>query len=89
MFKDTHQAIEQVYVRKLKEKTDVERALMGFSMFETSRCLVKAGIKKDNAKSQNIKIAVFNKFYSADFDPKARNNIIRHLKMVSVPSYSK
>lgn len=76
MLKDTSEKVEQIYINKLKEKTDIERAFMGFSMFETSRCLVKKGAKVHSNNPRDIKIAIFDRFYSRDFDLQTRNRII-------------
>lgn len=80
MNKDTPKAIEEIYINKLKQKTDIERALMGFSMFETARLLVKSSLIIDASDSTDLKIAIFNRFYANDFNEETRKEILQHLK---------
>lgn len=78
--KDTPEEIEKIYIEKLRQKTDTERALMGFSMFETARYLMNISlpcILTDKDK----KIAIFNRFYGNDFSQETRDKIIEHLGM--------
>ena len=80
MAHDTTKIVEEIYIAKLKEKTDIQRALMGFSMFETARYLIKMTLHESGiVKPEEIKIAIFNRFYSWDFDQKTRDKIIAHL----------
>ena len=71
--------IEGIYRKKLKEKTDIQRALMGFSMFETSRYLVKLTVIKEGMTEEDIKMAVFDRFYYNDFDKVTKQKILKHL----------
>lgn len=82
MHKDTTERFEKLYLEKLKTKTDTERAAMGFSMFETSRYLIKADLPLDAMTPQEIKIAIFNRFYGNDFDRKTKEKIVQYLGKV-------
>ena len=77
--KDTSERLEKIYIEKLKQKKDIERALMGFSMFETARCLVKANLPLNKMTPQAVKMAIFNRFYGNDFDQRAKERIIKYL----------
>jgi hypothetical protein len=64
-----------------KEKTGEERMMMGFSMFETSRTLVRVGIlsRRPGISEKDLKIEMFKIFYGRDFDPATREKIINSL----------
>ena len=83
MLKDTTEAFEQIYIKKLKQKTDIERALMGFSMFETARAIAKTGFNSATAAPHDLKLLFFNRFYYNDFDAKTRNKITAHMQEVA------
>lgn len=78
------ESVDEVYLRMLKEKTCEERAMMGFSMFDTSRALVRAGIlaKHPGISEKDLKIEVFKRFYSTDFDSATLEKIISALESV-------
>lgn len=74
----TRYNIEEIYMQKLKEKNDIERALMGFSMFETVRYLVKLSIVKEGMTEGDIKAAIFDRFYYKDFDKITKEKISKY-----------
>ncbi|MFH1441144.1 MAG: hypothetical protein ABIH18_03780 [Candidatus Omnitrophota bacterium] len=78
MLKDTMPKVEEIYINKLKQKTEEERALMGFSMFDTAKTIVRESFEK-GMDSKNEKLAIFNKFYSNEFSQETKNKIIKHL----------
>lgn len=79
-FRDTSEAIERVYLEKLKQKTGAQRALMGFSMFETARYLVRTTFSYA-LTDKDRKIALFDRFYGNDFSQETRDKIIEQLRM--------
>lgn len=78
---DTTDKIQEVYINMLKQKTDEQRALMGFSMFDTARTLAKASLK--DLSPLELKLAIFNRFYGNDFNEDAKKKILTHLAVVS------
>ena len=70
--KDTTNKIQAVYHKMFKEKTFTERAMMGFSMYETSRKITLSTIKN----SSNWKTEFFIKFYGNDFDEETKTKIL-------------
>jgi hypothetical protein len=83
--KDTSKKIEKVYLQMLKKKSSSQRAMMGFSMYETAKMLSKADLMAKDPKAGilDIKIGLFNKFYSDDFDLVTRGKIIDHLVKIA------
>lgn len=79
MFKDTTLQLEKIYINKLKGKTEEERAIMGFSMFDTAKKIVRESLNKET-DAKNIKIAIFNRFYGNEFTSKTKDKIIKHLR---------
>lgn len=84
MSKDTNKKMEEIYLQMLKRKSSLERAMMGFSMHQTAKMLSKAALlsKNPNIGILDMKIGLFNKFYSTDFDLITRGKIINHLVKV-------
>lgn len=73
---------EEVYMRLLKERSGQQRMMMGFSMFETAKALVKAGILSRNPdiSETDLKVEIFKRFYSGDFDAAIMEKIINKLQ---------
>jgi len=80
--KDTDPRIEKIYSDMMKSKPGAEKLKMGCSMFSTSKKLIEAGIRHRNPDISDIdlKIAVFLKLYSGDFDDEQKEKIIAHLR---------
>jgi len=78
---DTTDKIQEIYINMLKQKTDEQRALMGFSMFDTARTLAKASF--EDLKPLELKLAIFNRFYGNDFNENVKEKILKHLTAVS------
>lgn len=80
--KDTHPAIEERFFKMLMEKSGEERLRMGFDMDETARRLVITSLLNQNhdASEQDIKIAVFERFYGSDLSSEIRQKIIEKMR---------
>ncbi len=78
---DTSPDIEKKLSEMIQKKSPEERALMGSSMYETSRSLVIRAILEDNPdiSPSALKQELFLKFYSDDFDARSKKEIIQHL----------
>ena len=74
--------VDEIYLKMLKEKSPEERMMMGFSMFDTARALVRAGIlsRHPDISEKDMKVEMFKRFYSSNFDPATMEKIIRVLK---------
>ena len=73
---DTYSKISKIYNEMLMEKSNNERMLMGFSMFETAKKIVLASINN----KKNLKVELFKRFYKNDFNEKKLKKIIRSIK---------
>lgn len=82
--KDTHPAIKERFFKMLMEKSGEERLKMGFDMDETVKRLVTASIfilnENQAASKQDIKIAVFERFYGSDLSSEVRQKIIEKMR---------
>lgn len=76
---DTSIAMQNKYHELLMQKTNEERFLMGFSMFETAREMVLASCQK-NSSSLEKKMHLLTRFYGNDFSAKEMINIKAHLE---------
>lgn len=63
---DTHPAIAERFERLMKMKTNEERLLMGFSMYDTAREIVKAALLKQypHISERDMKRQILKKFYA-------------------------
>lgn len=68
---------DEVYLKMLMERSGAERMMMGFSMFDTSRILVREGLlsKHPGMSERELKIEIFKIFYGRDFDPATEKKI--------------
>lgn len=78
---DTTDKIQEIYINMLRQKTEEQRALMGFAMFDTARTLAKASLEE--ARPLELKLAIFNRFYGNDFNEDVKEKILKHLTAVS------
>ena len=62
---DTHPEISERFERLMRMKTNEERLLMGLSMYDTAREIVKASILKQypHISSRDMKRQIRKKFY--------------------------
>ena len=80
--KDTDPEILERYERMLLKKSDIERLMMGFFMYEMARQLVKASILERNPgiSPLELKKEVFSRFYENDFSPPLLQEILNHIE---------
>lgn len=78
----SRETADEIYLKMLKERSPEERMMMGFSMFETSRALVRVGIlaRHPDISGKDMKIEMFRRFYSNDFNPVTKAKIISTLE---------
>ena len=73
---DTIPKIENLYHKMLMEKSNEERMLMGFSMFESAKKIAALSIKN----KKNLSVELFKRFYKNDFNEKDLNTITKAIK---------
>ncbi len=78
---DTSPEIERRFREMLLQRSGEERLKMGCSMHATAQALVRASaLEKDpQASPADLRRALFLRFYNHDFDPEAREKILRAL----------
>jgi len=62
---DTHPKIAERFERLMKMKTNEERLLMGFSMFNAAKQIIKSSILEQNPliSSKDMKREILKRFY--------------------------
>jgi len=80
--KSTAPEIERRYREILLQRSGEERLKIGCSMHATAAALVRASVlaKAPAASPAAMRQALFLRFYSRDFDPEAREKILRALE---------
>lgn len=78
---DTAPEVDILLHKLNRSKSGEERLMMGCSMFDFAKEIVVSSIKqKDPAiDDKNLKIKLFNRLYSNDFDKKTILKIQKHL----------
>lgn len=77
--KDTKEASIKKYFDMIMQRSGEERLLMGCSMYETSRQIVKSSIleKNPDLSSKEISKEIFDRFYGLDFSKEQKEKINR------------
>lgn len=75
---DTHPIIEDRFKKLIMAKTCQERLLMGCSMFDAAKRIVKSSIiqKEPEISTQEMKTALFLRFYGGEFDEIQKSKIV-------------
>ncbi len=76
MNSDTNPEINEIYEKMMLEKTSLERFKMGFSMLHSARIMALSTIKN----KENLKVELFLRFYSGDFDETTKGKIIASIR---------
>ena len=86
--RDTFSGVESDFRELMLKMTGSERLLMGCSMYDMSKSIVKASIldREPNIKAQDLKLQTFLRFYKRDYEEKERDRIIKHLKKIYAQS---
>jgi hypothetical protein len=79
---DTTPEIAEKIREMIRAKSPSERAMMGCSMYETSRYLVTRGILEQNPmiSKAELRKELFLKFYGSDFTLEEKERILKHLE---------
>ncbi|MBI5893479.1 MAG: hypothetical protein HZB79_07500 [Deltaproteobacteria bacterium] len=80
--KDTHPEIEERFFKMIMEKSGEERLKMGFEMNMMARKLATASILQNapQISEEDIKLAIFDRFYGIDLSSKVRQKVIEKIK---------
>lgn len=80
--KDTSDKIWSRYNKIMMQKTGEERLLMGCSMFDAAKEIVRSSLisKSPNLDTQSLKRNIFLRFYGHEYSEAELNNIIMSLK---------
>lgn len=79
---DTSVDIAEKMLEIIRGKTPVERLMMGCSLYETSRFLIKRAILESNPSisQKELRKELFLKFYRNDFSPEECERIANYLQ---------
>ncbi|MGA1871841.1 MAG: hypothetical protein ACMUJM_25245 [bacterium] len=79
---DTHPGIKAEFQRLMKMKSNEERLLMGCSMYDTAKMIVKSAIlnKEPKIDAESLREKIFLHFYGIEFDENEKRNICKALR---------
>lgn len=77
---DTHPDVAVRYRDLMMSKTGQERLLMGFSMYDTARQIVRSAIynNRPEINDEEMKKEIFLRFYGHEFSPPGRESFFQH-----------
>lgn len=77
--KDTSAEVEKRFDRMLMSKSGVERLMMGASMFDAARELIKSSIiaRQPDISARDLKKELFLRVYEVDFSEDEKSKIVR------------
>jgi hypothetical protein len=75
---DTHPEIAARFRDLMKAKSNEQRLLMGCSMFDTAKQVVRSAIysQRPAITPREMKIEIFLRFYALDFSPADREKML-------------
>lgn len=81
MNKDTNPAVTSQFYKLIMKKSPNERVVMGCSMFNTSRQIVKSAILQKYPKivEKDLKKELFLRFYGMEFSSAQKSKITKAL----------
>jgi hypothetical protein len=81
---DTSPEMDEKMRQMIQLRSPSERAMMGLSMYATSKKLVTDAILRDNPdiSKADLRKQLFLKFYGNDFTPEEQQKILFHLEHV-------
>jgi len=80
--KDTSDKIWSQYHEMIMQKTGEERLLMGCSMFDTAKEIVRSSLlsKSPNFDSKDLRQHIFLRFYGHEYNERQLNKIMMSLE---------
>ena len=78
---DTNSVVARKFYRLIMAKSKEQRLLMGFSMFDTAKEIMKAAIMEQHPKisAKEMKKEIFLRFYGMEFSKSEREAILESL----------
>lgn len=79
---DTHPSVAVQFLNLMKKKSNTERLLMGFSMFDTAKQIVRDAIlnEKPEITPGNMKAEFFLRFYGRELSEAEQEKILQSFK---------
>ena len=79
---DTPPEVVAEVIALLMERSEGERAMMAFEMFDMARALMTADIRArhPDISDRELRVQIFERTYGNDFDEAARADIARRIR---------
>ena len=79
---DTPPDVGAAFTALLMQRTEGERAMMAFEMFDLARALMTADIRsrEPNISESELRVQIFERTYGNDFDAGDRARIARRIR---------
>ena len=79
---DTPPDVDQAVMALMMQRSESDRAMMAFEMFDLARALMTADIRTRHPEISDVelRVQIFERTYGADFTPADRARIVRGLR---------
>jgi hypothetical protein len=83
---DTLPDVAAAFRALMMQRTESERAMMAFEMFDLARVLVTAGVRANHPgiTDQDLRVQLFERTYGNDFDDAERSRIVMRIRDAAV-----
>lgn len=84
---DTPAEVAEKFTALLMQRSEGERALMAFRMFDLARALMTAGIRANEPgiSDSQLRVRIFERTYGSDFDDRERARIALRIALIPDP----
>lgn len=82
---DTPSDVKAAFTALVMQRSEGERAMMAFEMFDMARALVTAGIRASHPgiTDPELRVQIFERTYGREFDEAERARIVRRIREAS------
>lgn len=79
---DTPPEVDAAFTAMFMQRTEGERAMMAFEMFDLARTLMTADIRARHPRITDVelRVQIFERTYGADFDDVDRARIVERIR---------
>ena len=79
---DTPADVAATFTALAMQRSEGERAMMAFEMFDLARALMTADIRAHDPgiSDSELRVKLFERTYGSDFDGRARARIVRRIR---------
>jgi hypothetical protein len=84
---DTPPDVGRMFTTLMMQRSEGDRAMMAFEMFDLARSLMTADIRarEPGISDVELRVQIFDRTYGADFEVADRTRVVERIRSDSVP----